>query len=71
MQLSLKKEAASKDHIYIATDPDREGEAIGYHIYEILDLDESKYDRVVFNEITKGSVVDSFDNARKNRSRFS
>ena len=61
----LKKEAASKDHIYIATDPDREGEAIGYHIFEILELDESKYDRVVFNEITKSSVVDSFDNARK------
>ncbi|MFV0250096.1 MAG: type I DNA topoisomerase [Bacilli bacterium] len=61
----LKKEVKKVDFVYLATDPDREGEAISYHIYDVLGLDESKYERVVFNEITKGAVLESFNHSRK------
>lgn len=61
----LKKDVKASEHIYLATDPDREGEAISFHLYEVLGLKESNYDRVVFNEITKGAVVDSFNHSRK------
>ena len=61
----LKKEAKKVDHVYLATDPDREGEAISWHLYDVLGLDEDKYQRIVFNEITKNAVLASFDNARK------
>ena len=52
----LKKEAKSAKKVYIATDPDREGEAIAWHLAKILDLDSSKVTRVTFNEITKTAV---------------
>ena len=60
----LKKEAKGK-HVYLATDPDREGEAISWHLQQVLGLSDSDYDRVVFNEITKNTVVDAFNHARK------
>ena len=61
----LKKEAKKVDHVYLATDPDREGEAISWHLKDVLKLDDSAYDRVVFNEITKNAVVDAFNHTRK------
>ena len=61
----LKKEAKAADKVYLATDPDREGEAISWHLKDELGLKDSDYDRIVFNEITKGAVISSFDHARK------
>ena len=62
---TLKKEAKAADKVYLATDPDREGEAISWHLKDELGLKDSDYDRIVFNEITKGAVTDSFNHARK------
>ncbi len=62
---NLKKEAKKADKVYLATDPDREGEAISWHLKDALDLKDNEYDRIVFNEITKGAVTSSFDHARK------
>jgi DNA topoisomerase-1 len=62
---SLKKEVKKVDHVYLATDPDREGEAISYHLYDSLGLEENKYDRVVFNEVTKDAVIEAINNPRK------
>lgn len=62
---SLKKDVKESDFIYLATDPDREGEAISWHLYDALGIDDSKYERVVFNEITKPAVKEAFNNARK------
>ena len=62
---SLKKEAKAADKVYLATDPDREGEAISWHLKDALDLNDDDYERIVFNEITKDAVVGSFKNARK------
>jgi len=61
----LKKLADKADRIYLATDPDREGEAISWHLKDSLELTDDKYDRVVFNEITKRAVLDAFLNTRK------
>lgn len=61
----LKKEVKNSDFVYLATDPDREGEAISWHLYDALKLNDDKYDRIVFNEITKDAVTSSFKNARK------
>ena len=52
----LKKDAKSAKKVYLATDPDREGEAIAWHLSYILDLDKDKVTRVTFNEITKTAV---------------
>lgn len=52
----LKKEAKAADKIYLATDPDREGEAISWHLANILDIKESSKCRITFNEITKNAV---------------
>ena len=60
----LKKEAKKADFIYLATDPDREGEAISWHLYDTLGLNDKQYKRIVFNEITKQAIINSFDNAR-------
>ncbi|WP_278925861.1 type I DNA topoisomerase [Staphylococcus auricularis] len=60
----LKKHAKKAKHIYLASDPDREGEAIAWHLANILDLDENEDNRVVFNEITKDAVKDSFKHPR-------
>lgn len=61
----LKKDIKDADFVYLATDPDREGEAISWHLYDTLGLKEENYNRIVFNEITKKAVLDSFDKARK------
>ena len=45
----LKKEVKASDHVYLATDPDREGEAISWHLYDELKLKDKDYDRIVFN----------------------
>lgn len=60
----LKKDVNSADFVYLATDPDREGEAISWHLYDALNLKENKYKRIVFNEITKNVILDSFKHAR-------
>ena len=61
----LKKDIKDSDFVYLATDPDREGEAISWHLYDELGLKEENYDRIVFNEITKSAVLNSFEKARK------
>ena len=55
----LKKEAKSAGTVYLATDPDREGEAISWHLKALLDLPDEKARRVTFNEITKKVVSES------------
>ena len=61
---SLKKEVKAADMVYLATDPDREGEAISWHLYEMLGLNESNSKRVVFNEITKNALLEAVSNPR-------
>ncbi len=61
----LKKDVKKTDFVYLATDPDREGEAISWHLYDVLGLDDDHYERIVFNEITKNAILDSFNHARK------
>ena len=61
----LKKEAKSANKVYLATDPDREGEAISWHLYDCLGLNNDNYERVVFNEITKNAVTEAFKHTRK------
>ena len=61
---NLKKVKKKVDEVIIATDLDREGEAIGYHIIEVLNLDMNTTKRICFNEITKKAVVDAFYNHR-------
>lgn len=61
----LKKDVKNSDKVYLASDPDREGEAISWHLYDALGLKDSDYDRVVFNEITKNAVLDAFKHTRK------
>ncbi len=62
---SLKKEAKKAEKIYLATDPDREGEAISWHLLTALKLEGKKVYRITFNEITKNAVKDSLKNARE------
>ncbi len=61
----LKKEAKTCDMVLLATDPDREGEAISWHLYDAMGLKEKDYERVVFNEITKDVILAAFKNPRK------
>ena len=61
----LASEAKKAKHVYLATDPDREGEAISWHLYDVLKLKDEDYERVVFNEITEGAVKEAFKHARK------
>ena len=61
----LKKDVKAADMVYLASDPDREGEAISWHLYDTLGLNEYNYDRVVFNEITKNAVIEAFNHTRK------
>ncbi|MFH4192485.1 type I DNA topoisomerase, partial [Acinetobacter baumannii] len=56
----LKKLAKDADAIYLATDLDREGEAIAWHLREVIGGDDSRYHRVVFNEITKNAIQEAF-----------
>ena len=60
----LKKAAKKSDQIFLATDPDREGEAISWHLKELLDLPDERTHRVTFNEITKKVVNESIANPR-------
>ena len=62
---SLKKEVKESSHVFLATDPDREGEAISWHLYDALGLNDKVYDRVVFNEITKPAILEAFKHPRK------
>ncbi|MGL9751643.1 MAG: type I DNA topoisomerase [Symbiopectobacterium sp.] len=61
----LKMLAANADHIYLATDLDREGEAIAWHLREIIGGDEGCFSRVVFNEITKNAITQAFEKPDK------
>ena len=61
----LRKLAKKADKVYLATDPDREGEAISWHLANILKIDENEPCRIVFNEITKSAVKGSIKEARK------
>lgn len=61
----LKEAADNASEVYLATDPDREGEAISWHLANILELDESAKDRVTFNEITKTGVEDGMSSPRE------
>ena len=61
----LQKEAKSADMVFLATDPDREGEAISWHLKELLKLPEKKTARVTFNEITKKVVLESIQKPRQ------
>ena len=60
----LKKEAKNSDNVILATDPDREGEAISWHLKEALNLKDGKYGRVVFNEITEPAIKEAFKHPR-------
>ena len=60
----LRKEIKTADKVYLATDPDREGEAISWHLVAALGLDKDKYKRITFNEITKNAVKKSIAEAR-------
>lgn len=62
---NLRKEVKKADKVYLATDPDREGEAISWHLEKALKLDEKKTYRISFNEITKNAVKASIKNARE------
>ena len=57
----LKQLAEKADHIYLATDLDREGEAIAWHLREVIGGDDKRYSRVVFNEITKNAIRQAFE----------
>lgn len=60
----LKKLAKKAENVYLAADPDREGEAIAWHLSHLLDLDQKQKNRVVFNEVTKTSVKEAFKTPR-------
>ena len=62
---ALKKDAKDAKKVYLATDPDREGEAIAWHLANILGIDPNSVCRVTFNEITKGAVKEAIKNPRK------
>lgn len=61
----LKKEASSADVVYLATDPDREGEAISWHLFDAMGIKEDNYQRVLFNEITEPAVIEAMKHPRK------
>ncbi len=60
----LKKIASETDTVWLATDEDREGEAISWHLVEALDLDETRTKRIVFHEITKNAILEAIENPR-------
>ena len=62
---NLRKEVKKAEKIYLATDPDREGEAISWHLFYALKLEDKKVYRITFNEITKKAVKESLKNARE------
>ena len=62
---ALKKDVKKYEKIYLATDPDREGEAISWHLYDTLGLTEANSERIVFHEITKTAVLKAIENGRE------
>lgn len=62
---ALKKDVKEASRVYLATDPDREGEAISWHLKDALGIKDSDYDRVLFHEITKDKVIEAFKEPRK------
>ena len=62
---SLKADVADSDFVYLATDPDREGEAISWHLAEVLGLDINQNNRITFNEITKNAVNEALTKPRQ------
>ena len=64
LMTKLKKAAKASDKIFLATDPDREGEAISWHLAEILEVDKEQNCRITFNEVTKSAVTASLKEAR-------
>ncbi len=60
----LKKEAKAADHVFLATDPDREGEAISWHLAKLLNIDEKEKCRITFNEITKNAIEEAIKKPR-------
>ena len=62
---SLKDDAKKATHVYLATDPDREGEAISWHLAEVLELDNNQLNRIEFNEISEKAVKTALANPRK------
>ena len=61
----LKKDVKEANRIYLASDPDREGEAISWHLFDTLKLKDKDYDRIEFHEITKPAVIEAFKHPRK------
>lgn len=61
----LRKEAKNADRVYLATDPDREGEAISWHLAAALDIPDDKLQRITFNELTKNTIKESIKKPRK------
>jgi len=61
----LKKDVKDSDKVFLATDPDREGEAISWHLKDALGIKDNEYERVLFHEITKDKVIEAFNNTRK------
>lgn len=61
----LKQAVKEADFVYLATDPDREGEAISWHLAEVLGIDSHLQNRVVFNEVTKDAVIEALKNPRQ------
>lgn len=60
----LKTLAKNSDHVYLASDPDREGEAIAWHLAQVLNLNMDEDNRIIFNEITKNAVLEAFQHPR-------
>jgi len=61
----LKKNVKEAEKVFLATDPDREGEAISWHLKDALGIKDKDYERVLFHEITRDKVIDAFNNTRK------
>ena len=61
----LKKESKTAEMVWLASDEDREGEAIAWHLYELLGLNKDNAKRIVFREITKNAVLKSIENPRE------
>ena len=60
----MKEEAAKADMVWLASDEDREGEAISWHLFEVLNLDPEKTRRIVFHEITKTAILKAIEHPR-------
>ena len=61
----LKKDVKDSDMVILATDPDREGEAISWHLKDTLGIKDNNYERVLFHEITKNKVIEAINNPTK------